>query len=410
MGWRLLLRKEVRALFREPMVVLMIIMPFIIYGGMSPFYKGAVEQVEKAARLKGVTVAVAGCGGAGYQAARIVAERLQKAGVEKVYAVESCHPGRLVERYDVVLFFNATSLEDVLTGRASIAAYVRGDVSKLTKTLALPSAVMAKLSEALSGGAKVRVRMESLIYLKGRFWSYNQLNNLYGLASTFSYATFFILFPAASLGAALIGAEREERMLEVLFSLPIRRRDIALAKALAAIIAAVLTAASALAGIYMLLSRGLAQQLGGITSYYGVKGIGLYVAALALEALFVTSLAMIVGLFTTSVRGAQSASMIAVFPALIPPFLLITGVPVSLASSAAPYMAAVLASLYPIVETRYILASIVFQAVETGVALLALIRMLESELAVTGPETLKRLLRRLRERRRSTLSLLARKT
>jgi ABC-2 type transport system permease protein len=396
---RLLLRKEFRALFREPMVVLMIIMPLIVYGGMSPFYKGATEQAVKAAKLRGVNVAVAGCGRLGYTVASLIAERLRAAGVSKVASVESCNPIQLLQRYDVVLLVNASSLQQVAEGKARIVSYVRGDISKLMRTLALPSAVLSKLGETMGAG-KARIRMESYVYMRGRVWSYEQLNNLYSFASTLSYATFFILFPAASLGAALIGAEREERVLEVLFSLPIRRRDIALAKALAAIAAAVLTALSALAGFYMLLRGGLGQKIAGsLASYYGATGLAAYIAALGLEALFVASLAMIAGLFTTSIRGAQSASMITALPALIPPFLLITGIPLSIAFAAAPYTAAVIASLYPLIPQGYLAASLTAQAVETLAALLALVKLLESEVAVTGPETVKRLFRKLRRRR-----------
>jgi len=110
MSLKLLLRKEFRALFREPIVVLMIIMPLLVYGGMSPFYKGAVEQAVKASKLKGVSIAVAGCGRLGYAVASVIAERLRASGVSKVVSVETCNPVSLLERYDVVLLVNASSL------------------------------------------------------------------------------------------------------------------------------------------------------------------------------------------------------------------------------------------------------------------------------------------------------------
>jgi len=139
---------------------------------------------------------------------------------------------------------------------------------------------------------------------------------MFGSSMMLSYASFFILFPAAGMGAALIGAEREERMLDILLSLPIRRRSIALAKAAAAVLAALLTAASAIGGLLVMMHSGGMNIT--LTKYYGPSDLAIYSIALLSEALLVVMLAMIIGLFASTIRGAQSAATIAVIPAIIP--------------------------------------------------------------------------------------------
>jgi len=390
---RLLLSKELKSLLREPMVIAMIVLPLVMYSAMAPFYGAASKQAEAAAKLKGVKLAVAACHPRAMEKAMLetIASSLRARGVNASY-VEACSPLRLLEHgYDVVVMLNSTAATKV-----SFTVYVKGSVSKLMKTLALPGSVIGQIRVAASPAANVTSR--AYIVLNGRLWSFEDLNNLYGVGITMGYATFFILFPAASLGAALIGAEREERTLDVLFSLPVSRRSIAVSKALAALSVSVLAAVSALAGLYnMFHSMGVNL---GITRYYAPGDLGVYVAAIAAEALFAVMLAMIVGLFASTMRGAQSASMIVVFPAIVPPMMLMVGLPLSLWVAVLPYTAAVYAGLSPILGTRMALAATAAQALEALAALLVLAKLLESEAAVTGPETVKRLLQRLRRRRR----------
>ena len=388
----MLLRKELYTLLREPMVRVMIILPFIIYASMAPFYGSAVKQVEEASRLRGARVAIAACTGPDTGVARVIAAELRSKGVN-ASALETCDPLRLLGMgYDVVIVLGKGFVHKLVSGRAVLEIYVRGDVHRLGKMLAMPGAALSYVSQALSPSNRTRIEAKEFLVVNNRVWSYAELNNMYGVANFLTFAVFFIIFPAASLGATLIGAEREERTLEVLFSLPIRRRDIALAKSVAALLAGMLTAGSAIAGIAIFMNRiGAPLRASG----YTWSDIGLYAAAIGIEALLAAVLALIVGLFSTTIRGAQAAASIVVFPAMIPAFLLVTGVPVSYLFALVPFTATLYAALNPLIGSSYTLAAIVAQGAETLVALAVLAWLLETEIAVTGPETVKRLRKRL---------------
>jgi len=381
---RRLLAKELKTLLREPMVVVMIVMPFVTYSFMAPFYSAATEQAEEAAKLRGVRIALAGCQETGpVPVLGVLAASLRAANVT-VDVLEACRPVEALKTggYDAVIVVNSTG------GRFSFEVYVRGDLTRLTRTLALPGSLGAQLGRALSPGAG-NVTSRAYVLLGDRLWSFEELSSVYGAGAALGYATFFILFPAASLGAALMGAEREERMLDVLFSLPVRRRSIALSKAAAALVASLLTAASALAGLYRLFgSIGVDV---GIPRYYSPADLTVYVAALASEALFAVILAMLVGLFASTMRGAQSAATIVVLPAIIPPMMTMTGIPVSRLFTLVPYTAALYAGLAPLAGLERAATATAAQLAETALALLLLVKLLESEAAVTGPETLRRL-------------------
>jgi len=392
-----LLGKELRTLFREPMVVLTIIMPFIVYSSMAPFYGSLAEQTREAQRLEGVNVALSLCrvDDATRLLVSAMGSHLASGGVN-VTIVDSCSALELLRKgYNVVLVLNGS----LMPGRsASMAVYVKGSLGRFAKTLALPSVVSGHFSRLIAERQGARVNTTSYIYLNGRLYSFPELNSLFGSVMMLSYSSFFILFPAASMGAALIGAEREERMFEVLLSLPIRRRSIAFSKAAAAVIVALLTTASAMAGIYVVTGHAGIMELK-LSRYYGPGELGLYAAALVSEALFVVMLAMTVGLFATTIRGAQSAAVIAVLPAIIPPMSLMAGLPLSYKTALLPYMAILYTGLSPIIGRGYAAASTAAQFIEALAAAALFIKVLESETAVTGPETLRRLLARLRRRR-----------
>ena len=389
-----LLEKELRTLIREPMIIMMIVLPFIIYSAMSPFYGSMTEQVKKAAELRGVRLAVLECKVDPFTASLLeaAAARMEKANVT-VRVERGCQPLPLLEQgYDAVLVLNGS-----LTRGLSVSLYVAGSLQRIARTLALPTTLSSRLGDLLSPGGKARMNVTSYIYLSGRIYSFNEISGMFNSAMMLAYASFFIFFPAASVGASLIGAEREERMLDVLLSLPLPRRSIAAAKAVAAITVAALAAASALAGLLVMM-RSLSLEIP-LTRYYTLVDIGLYAAALLSEAFFIVVLAMIVGLFASTMRGAQAAATIAVIPAIIPPMMALTGVAASKAATVIPYMATLYASLTPVMGREYAALATLAQAVEALAAAAVFIRLLESEVAVTGPETLKRLRHRLQRRR-----------
>jgi len=391
---RRLLEKELKTLLREPMVIAMIILPLVIYSAMTPFYGATSEQIRKAAELRGAKLALAVCPESPAQTTmlNVIAAGLQASNVS-VDVVETCNPVELLktDRYDAIMMLN------VADGKIAVDVYVRGKLSQLAHTLALPGSISSRIARALSPSGNIT--SNAYILLNDRLWSINELSNVHGAGITLGYATFFILFPAASLGATLIGAEREERMLEVLFSLPVSRRRIALSKAIAALIVAILAAISAMAGLYQLFSSvGVNLDL---TKYYTLTDMLVYVAALASEAFFVVILSMLVGMFASTVRGAQSAAPIVVIPAIVPTVMTMTGIPASKIFTLLPYTAVIYAGMSPLIGLDYAVTATIVQLAETLLVLVVLLKALESETAVIGPETLRRFRARIAARFRS---------
>lgn len=391
------LEKEIRVLMREPMVMAMIILPFIIYSSMAPFYGGIAEQAKEAAKLEGVKTAILVCDID--QATRSLLEVIvsrQKTNMT-IDLLEGCNATSvLAEGYDVVAVINGSVIKRGL----SMALYVRGSIEKLTKTMALPATASTVFTDLLARGGEEEVNMtvKSYVFLNNRLYSFEELSSIFNSATTMIMGLFFILFPAASLGAVLIGAEREERMLDVLLSLPVKRRDIALAKATAALIVSLLAAASAIGGyMVMITGSGLGVPF---RFYFTTLDIVLYAAALLSEALFVVMLAMLISIFTSTIRGAQAVAPIVAFPALIPFFMLMTGLPLSYKAASIPYMASIYCVLAPLIGRDYVVVAIAAQFIEAIIVAIIFIKVLESEIAVSGPETLKQIARRLKRRKR----------
>ena len=395
--------KELNSLLREPMVRVMIILPFIIYASMGPMMGSVVKQVGSAARLQGVRAAVLLCGNGGGPLAEAFAAAAARA--LNATLLHGCDPlAALRGGYNVAVVVNASSPVP------SLSVYVEGDVSRLMRTLTLPQAVVARIREAMAPPSKeANVTASLYVVIGGEKWSLDRLNRLYSAATTLSYAVLFVVFPAASLGAAMLGAEREERMLDVLLSLPVPRSRIALAKMAAALVAALLAAGSAIAGLlYMAHSasgggQGV-QTVGTVAAdvlrVYGAGGLALYAAAVALEALLAVSAAMLVGLFASTIRGAQAAASVVSLPVLLPAMVLLAGVPSTTLFALVPYSAATLAALAPLTGPAPAALALAAQAAWTLAAAALLVKALESEVAVTGPETVKRLMARLRRGRR----------
>ena len=389
------------------MVIAMIVLPFIIYASMGPMMGGLVKQVSSATKLQGVRAAVLLCGARESPLAALLAEAAARS--LNASLLRGCDPFAVLQRgYNVAVLVNATAPVPRLS------VYVAGELSRLMRTLTLPEAVVARIQHGLAPRSHAgNVTASLYVVLAGKTWRLSDLNRLYGAATTLSYAVLFVVFPAASLGAAMLGAEREERTLEVLLSLPLPRSRIALAKMLAALVAALLAAGSAIAGLlYMAHSASTASSGGEVAAagaapvtdilrYYGPGGLAAYAAAVALEALFAVTAAMLIGLFASTIRGAQAAASVVSLPVLLPAMILLVGVPATTLFALVPYSAATLAALAPLTGPEPAALALAAQAAWTLAAAALLVRALESEVAVTGPETVKRLLSRLRGRRRA---------
>ncbi len=392
MSLRLLVKKELLLLLRERMVILSIILPFIIYSSMGAALGSVSQQVGKAYRLKGVTVAVVPGSPAEKPVAEALATLMKEHGVRVVVAEGD--PRSLLSRYQLVLYLPRGFAENLTAGkRAVLEVYVRGSLARLNVATVMPQGVAAFTSRLVQRGS---LAMRVYVALGGRVYPLRELSQMFMTGSMLSFMSFFVIFPAASLAAVLVGSEKEERMFDIMLSLPVRRGDIAVAKMVAALVVGLLSAASAAAGFYFMLysATGGSQpvRLVGYTPLH----LGLYFVAVVLSALFAAAGALTLSLFAESVRGAQSLAMIVALPAFIVMFVAMMGVPLNPALYAVPYLCVVYAAMSPLAGVEPALYSIAAQLVETAAVAYIFARLLSGEAAVTAPARLKRLLERRR--------------
>jgi ABC-2 type transport system permease protein len=386
---RLVLAKELRLLLREPSVRLAVVMPFVIYVMMGFIMGGAAEQVREAARMEGLSIAIAAdpdvC-----STARVIATLISLQGANTTVAC-GANPLELLTVHPVVLkLVSGFSW----TEGGVVEVYVRASLSELLKGLAIPTT----LSESLAGLPNVTFR--GYLLIADRLWNLEQLQAIFNTGLWLGYAAVIVAFPAAGIAAAVVGAEREERVLETMLSLPIRRRDLALAKVVAVLAVAAMIAVSAMAGIHVMVEVGSGRPAAIAVSEYGITGLALYGLALFGVSLMIASLSMLLGLFAGSYRGAQAIAGIPALPLLVAAFMVFMGLSENPATAALPYIGLAYAAYTPLVGTTTAAIGALSQVLYALAILALLAKVLESELAVSGPETLKQVVSRLLRRSR----------
>ena len=389
-GFKLLLSKELRLLLREGTVIVAILLPFVMYSALGGVFSSFTSEVTRAYKLTGYSIAVVPGAPSEEQAAKMLVALFR---AQRANATLTEGPlEKLIEKFTIVILVPRGFTENITRGlNATLLVYFRVSPSKLGVAAALPSGVAGALARGFE--AKSRLRVEAYAYIEGRMLRVEQLNRIIGAALGLTYASLFVILPVASFAALLIGSEKEERMLDVLLSLPIPRRDIALSKMFSALIVGALSALSSIAGFYVMMTaatggRGVNLQV------YSVGQMVVYFAALLAAALFAASSSLLLSLFTESVRGAQSTILISAFPAIALTFIAFTGIPLSPAFYAIPYMCIIYASFTPLAGIWPALVSLILQLIETAIVVYVFVKLLSSEAAVTAAASLKRLLRR----------------
>ncbi|AEM38553.1 ABC-2 type transporter [Pyrolobus fumarii 1A] len=401
MSLRLLLSKELRMLAREHMVVLSVILPLILYSSMGPVIGGIAEQARETWQLKGVVLAIVPGGPDEEKLAEMIADALRGRGVNASVVREE--PLKLLEEgYTAVVAVPRGFVANITKGvNATLVVYVAGSPAQLVRLTSLTPAVSAFITKVLSGAEaqRPRINVDQYVYVSGRLFTQDEIVRLTGTATMLTYLPFFVIFPAASIGAIMMGVEREERMLEVLLSLPVRRRDISLAKVISSLIIAFMTAASATIGLYNML-RGMKTEATLALPGYTPEITVVYIAALLSSAIFTTTVIQVLSLFAETVRGAQATTVIVVFPMLGVVLASIAGLPLNPAMYAVPFMCIVYAAYAPLIGIMHATISTIIQALEALIVLALLVKLLNTEIAITGPAMLKKLRERLSRRGR----------
>ncbi len=388
-----LLRKELTLLFREPGVRLGILLPFIMYMAMGYAMGGAIQETSKAVQLQGYSVALIGKDPASCALARLLAMSLRVQGANATAFCGNTSPLALLETYSIV--FEVSRNHEV-----SMDVYVRGSLATLFTAVTAPQAIAGRLVRSL-GPSNVTVNAHVL--LEGRLWSVEDLQTVFGTGQMLSFALIFVAFPAAGMAAAVMGSEREERMLETMLSLPVPRRSIALAKALASMAVGLAMAASAAAGLYTMVFF-VSSGAGGLEGmeitlkHYTWLDLATYAISLAGFSAMLVAVSMALGGLASSQRGAQAVAGIVALPYFAAAFAPYTGALAAKWLAALPYMGPVYTAYAPLVGRDIAALAAAAQLAYAIASIALLVRLLESEAILTGPETLRRFLARLRRK------------
>jgi ABC-2 type transport system permease protein len=224
--------------------------------------------------------------------------------------------------------------------------------------------------------------------------------NLVGAAimgSTISMpmALMILLIMAGQLAATSVAMEKEQKTLEVLLSLPVRRINILIGKLSGVIVVSMLATVSYIVGFgFYFQSLGVSAgsvDLAALGLSPTPLGISLLAVALLLSFVSALSLAVLLSVFTKDVRSAQSLMGVLYIPIMIPALVLMFA-PIN--TLPAGIQAAVLAIpfSYPIIASQalytqqymYVVLGIVYQAVFTAGVLALAARIFSTEKIMTA--------------------------
>lgn len=230
-----------------------------------------------------------------------------------------------------------TSLESYTTvtsfgiGQAASASVVSSLVSSFGR--ALSSYYITTSSPGLDPSVVLSpVALSESTYLNGNLISVSpSVVASSGMEQSFALpiATFIVLIFAMQIASSAMAVEKEQKTLETLITLPVSRFQILSSKLVGSTLIAAIGAVTSIVGFTYYMGM-----LGSVTTggeaapfeltpsleYYALLGVLLFLT-LALA----TSLAIIVSVFTTDVRGAQAVVGYLALPIILPTFLVIFG-------------------------------------------------------------------------------------
>lgn len=203
-----------------------------------------------------------------------------------------------------------------------------------------------------------------------------------------------LLIMAGQLAATSVAMEKEQKTLEVLLSLPVRRINILIGKLSGVLVVSLFATVSYLVGFtFYFNSLGVGGQadLKGLGLSPEPAGLMLLGATLLLSFVSALSLAVLLSVFTKDVRSAQSLMGVLYIPVMIPALILMFS-PVTALPAGMQAVVLAIPFSYPIIASQalytqqYLLVSIgiIYQAVFTAAVLALAARVFSTEKILTA--------------------------
>lgn len=200
---------------------------------------------------------------------------------------------------------------------------------------------------------------------------------------------------AGQLAATSVAMEKEQKTLEVLLSLPVRRINILIGKLSGVIVVSMFATVSYIVGFsFYFSSMGLSAgnvDLAALGLSPEPMGIALLAVALLLSFVSALSLAVLLSVFTKDVRSAQSLMGILYIPIMIPALVLMFA-PINTLPGGIQAVVLAIPFSYPIIASQalytqqylYVVLGIVYQAVFTAGVLALAARVFSTEKIMTA--------------------------
>ena len=216
-----------------------------------------------------------------------------------------------------------------------------------------------------------------------------------GSAITMPMALMILLIMAGQLAATSVAMEKEQKTLEVLLTLPVRRINILVGKLSGVIAVSMLATVAYLVGFgFYFQSLGVnagAVDLGSLGLSPTPVGVALLAIALLLSFVSALSLAVLLSVFTKDVRSAQSLMGMLYLPIMVPALVLMFS-PVNALPAGVQAIILAIPFTYPILASQAIYThqylvvalGIIYQAVFTAAILALAARVFSTERIMTA--------------------------
>jgi ABC-2 type transport system permease protein len=203
-----------------------------------------------------------------------------------------------------------------------------------------------------------------------------------------------VVIYSGSMVISSMGTEKENKTLETLLTLPVRRSSIVFGKLAGATIVGLIMAIVYMAGMSFYMSSLTAGASFDPANYGMTLNLGKYLLvglSLFLALMSALALCMILGIFTKNYKAAQSMTMPITFLAMIPMFVLMmtdfNTLPTAMQVLifAIPFsepMMAVKSLMFN--DYGIVIAGIIYQAIFAGIAMLIAVRLFRKDILLTG--------------------------
>ncbi|MGC8563855.1 MAG: ABC transporter permease [Fervidicoccaceae archaeon] len=339
-----MISKETREMLRDPRIfLLMIVAPIIIFVLLGTVMGYATEKTVQATTF-GLKIAIINNDEGEFSRYFIQFLRSFSNGTVNIYPVGT-DPGALFQSkiYDAVLVIPSNFTESLAHGKTAVVNtfyFVKDlSISSTVKFSSLNSAVNAFQQQLLAGllsSAYPNLNVTSLFHiislnesaiLGGREVSFSSINSLLSGAMALIVAPLMIFSIASSLAASSMGIEKEEKTLEILLTLPIKRSYIMFSKVFGAFILSLAGMIGMGIGFYYYISSVLSGVGGRVElvktlSILSPSALAEAAIGLLLSLLFILGASILISSLASNVREAQAMTSYTWLPILIPYILL----------------------------------------------------------------------------------------